>query len=84
MILSRLDRVVLILIHQELIETLISVVAFGGNLLVNVGPTSWGTIPPIYEERLRKMGQWMQMNGEAIYKTTPWKYQVDSKRKNLW
>ncbi|KAL5106120.1 Tissue alpha-L-fucosidase [Taenia crassiceps] len=69
---------------KELIETLISVVAYGGNLLVNVGPTSWGTIPPIYEERLLTMGQWLKINGDAIYKTTPWKYQVDSRRKNLW
>lgn len=65
-------------------ETLISVVAYGGNLLLNVGPTSWGTIAPIFEERLLTMGQWLKINGDAIYKTKPWKYQVDSKRKKLW
>lgn len=30
------------------------------------------------------MGQWLKINGVAIYKTKPWKYQVDSKQKNLW
>ncbi|VDO14640.1 unnamed protein product [Rodentolepis nana] len=65
-------------------ETLISVVAYGGNLLLNVGPTSWGTISPIFEERLLTMGQWLKINGDAIYRTKPWKYQVDSKQKKLW
>lgn len=65
-------------------ETLISVVAFGGNLLLNVGPTSWGTIAPIYEERLLSMGQWLRINGDAIYKTKPWRYQIDSKQNKLW
>ncbi|VDD80053.1 unnamed protein product [Mesocestoides corti] len=72
------------LTNEELIETLISVVSFGGNLLVNVGPTSWGTIPPIYEERLMVMGRWLKINGDAIYRTAPWQYQQDSKRKKLW
>ncbi|VUZ43798.1 unnamed protein product [Hymenolepis diminuta] len=70
--------------NEELMETLISTVAYGGNLLLNVGPTSWGTITPIFEERLLTMGQWLKINGEAIYKTKPWKYQVDSKQKKLW
>jgi alpha-L-fucosidase len=41
----------------------------GGNYLLNVGPTSEGLIPPESIERLRTVGEWMKVNGEAIYET---------------
>ena len=51
---------------------------------MNVGPNMDGMIPPIYEERLEQMGKWLDVNGEAIFKTKPWKYQTDPKGAKIW
>ena len=57
---------------------------FLGNFLLNVGPTPDGMIAPIQEERLRQVGQWLKINGEAIYSTIPWTYQNDTLAQNVW
>ena len=51
---------------------------------MNVGPTHDGLIPTIMEERLRQMGEWLLINGEAIYKSTPWTVQNDTLTAGVW
>jgi len=56
----------------------------GGNILINVGPTADGMIAPIFQERLRQLGSWLGVNGEAIYASKPWKHQNDTVTPRLW
>ncbi|KAF2884219.1 hypothetical protein ILUMI_21954 [Ignelater luminosus] len=62
----------------ELVVIMVETVSCGGNVLINVGPTSDGRIEPIVEERLLELGRWLSINGEAIYNSIPWKYQNDT------
>jgi alpha-L-fucosidase len=51
----------------ELIGTLADVVSRGGNMLLDVGATPDGEIPPEFTSRLRVVGEWLRGNGESIY-----------------
>jgi len=53
-----------------LVRNLIDCASKGGKHLLNVGPTSEGLIPEPSLQRLREVGAWMKVNGEAIYATT--------------
>jgi alpha-L-fucosidase len=54
----------------QLVELLIDSVSKGGNLLLNVGPTSRGTFDERAQDRLAAMGRWMQANGASVYGAT--------------
>lgn len=55
---------------EKVINTLIEVVAKGGNLVLGVGPTPEGLIQPEAVSRLQTIGRWLKANGRAIYNTT--------------
>ena len=56
-----------------IIGDLVDVVSKNGALLLNIGPRPDGTIPEPERQMLLEIGEWLKINGEAIYGTRPWK-----------
>lgn len=75
----------------EKLLSLIKVVSRGGNYLLNIGPKGDGTVVPFETEVLSNIGQWLRLNGEAIYGTSanplaanfPWG-EITTKANNLY
>jgi alpha-L-fucosidase len=70
---NRKSRLSDFLSTKELIDTLVQTVSRNGNILINVGPAADGTISPIFVDRLFGLGEWLNVNGQAVYGTKPWK-----------
>lgn len=64
---------------EQLIHMFARIVARGGNLLLNIGPAADGTIPVIMQERLLELGQWLQINGAAVYGSRTWEHGGEGK-----
>jgi alpha-L-fucosidase len=58
---------------------LVEAVSKNGNLLLNVELFPDGSIPPEQIEIINRVGDWLRINGEAIYGTRPWKVYGDGK-----
>lgn len=65
-----------------ILETLIDVVAKGGNFMLGIAPMGNGWFPKQTIERIKWVGRWLKVNGGAIYKTRPYKIYKDGK--NIW
>ncbi|MCQ2082314.1 MAG: alpha-L-fucosidase [Lachnospiraceae bacterium] len=57
----------------QIIQDLVDIVSKNGRLLLNIGPKSDGTIPPEDTRILEEIGEWLKVNGEAIYGSKVWR-----------
>ena len=57
---------------KEVLFWLIEIISKGGNYMLNIGPKSDGTVPVQSADNLKKVGKWLSINGEAIYRTQNW------------
>ena len=58
---------------NRLIDFLVDVVSKNGAVLLNITPKANGEIPEGVKTRLLEMGDWFNVNKEAIYGTRTWK-----------
>lgn len=62
-----------------ILEMLVDAVSKNGNLLLNIELHPDGTIPAEQKVIIDIVGDWLRINGDAIYKTRPWKVYGDGK-----
>jgi alpha-L-fucosidase len=57
---------------NRMVDDLVDIVSKNGCMLLNIAPHPDGTIPEEQKERLRGIGRWLKLNGNAIYGSRPW------------
>ncbi len=68
---------------EQLVHFFAAAVGSGGGMILNVGPRADGQIPLLQQERLRQLGEWLEINGEAIYGSSPWRPAGESREVTL-
>jgi alpha-L-fucosidase len=68
---------------SEMLYYLIDIASKGGNYLLNIGPDGFGHVPEQSAQGLSEVGQWLKINGEAIYGTTRWKIPNEGQEETL-
>jgi alpha-L-fucosidase len=68
---------------KALIHFFAAAVAGGGGMILNVGPRADGQIPLLQQERLLQLGEWLAVNGEAIYGSSPWRRSGEEREATL-
>ena len=66
---------------QDILCDLVDIVSKNGNMLLNIGPKSDGTITMEEQDVLRSIGKWLKINGEAIYGSSTYKVCAESPTK---
>uniref|UniRef100_A0A914E0C2 alpha-L-fucosidase n=1 Tax=Acrobeloides nanus TaxID=290746 RepID=A0A914E0C2_9BILA len=63
--------------EDELIAQLAQTISLGGNFVLNIAIDANGRVLPVFEERLKNLGDFVTDHSEAIFSSKPWIYQSD-------
>ena len=70
--LNRNEKLNAYLTPRDLIHFFVKAISNGGGITINVGPKADGQIPLLQQERILKLGEWIETNKEAVYGSEPW------------
>ncbi len=57
---------------NQVVDMLMDIISKNGVLMLNIGPKADGTIPDVAKKTILEIGNWLSINGEAVYATRPW------------